>query len=49
MGIVAGLAGLVVHSFVSSNFQVPAIGLLLVVLSGTLVALVARQSVRAPR
>ncbi len=49
MGIVAGLTGLVVHSFVSSNFQVPAIGLLLVVLSGALVALVARQSGRPAR
>ena len=49
MGIVAGLCGLVVHSFVSSNFQVPSIGLLLVVLSGTLVALVARQTGRVSR
>jgi O-antigen ligase len=49
MGIVAGLCGLAVHSFVSANFQVPSIGLLLVVLSGTLVALVARQTGRGPR
>ena len=39
----AGLAGLVVHSAVSSNLQVPANGLLVAVLGGALLALVERQ------
>ncbi|MFQ5701238.1 MAG: O-antigen ligase family protein [Acidobacteriota bacterium] len=40
MGLVSGIAGLLVHSAVSSNLQVPANGLLLVVLSAALLRLV---------
>jgi len=42
-GLVSGLTGLLIHSTVSSNLQVPANGLLLVVLSASLVALVTRE------
>ena len=39
-GMVAGLAGLLVHSAVNSNLQVPANGLLLVVFGGALLRMV---------
>ena len=42
-GLLAGLVGLMVHSTVSSNLQVPANSILLVVLAGALVCLVSRQ------
>jgi O-antigen ligase len=42
-GLVSGLAALLVHSAVSSNLQVPAVGLLVAVLGGALLALVERQ------
>jgi O-antigen ligase len=42
-GIVAGMAALLLHSAVSSNLQVPANGLLIVVLGASLLALVERQ------
>lgn len=45
-GVVAGIAGLLLHSVVSSNLQVPANGLMLVVLGAALHGLVVRQSSR---
>ncbi len=45
-GIVAGIAGLLLHSMVSSNVQVPANGVMLVVLGAALQSLVARQASR---
>ncbi len=42
-GLVSGLTGLLIHSAVSSNLQVPANGLLLVILAASLVTLVARE------
>ncbi len=42
-GLVSGLAGLLIHSAVSSNLQVPANSLLLVVLAASLVTLVIRE------
>jgi O-antigen ligase len=41
MGIVAGIAGLLLHSAISSNLQIPANGLLLAVLGAALTGLVA--------
>ena len=42
-GLVSGLSGLLIHSVVSSNLQVPANSLLLVVLAASLVTLVTRE------
>ncbi|MCZ6747246.1 MAG: O-antigen ligase family protein [Acidobacteria bacterium] len=42
-GLVSGLTGLLIHSAVSSNLQVPANSLLLVVLAASLVTLVTRE------
>ena len=46
MGGVAGIAGLLIHSTVSSNMQVPANGLLLTLLGAALVCLVDGQSTK---
>ncbi len=45
-GLVAGVAGLLLHAGVSSVLQVPANGVLLVVLAGGLLGLVERQDLR---
>lgn len=42
-GLVAGMAGLLLHSAVSSNLQVPANGLLLVILGGQLMGFICSQ------
>ena len=47
-GLVAGLAGLLLHSGVSSNLQVPANALLLVALGAGLLNLVRLQEARRP-
>jgi O-antigen ligase len=43
MGMIAGIAGLLLHSAVSSNLQIPANGLLLSVLGAALTGLVPSQ------
>lgn len=43
-GLAAGIAGLLVHSAVSSNLQVPANGVLISLLAGALLALTARHA-----
>ena len=46
MGLVAGILALLVHSNVTSNLQIPAIGLLVVVLGGALICHVRLQMQR---
>jgi O-antigen ligase len=48
-GIVAGLAALLVHSSVTSNLQIPANSLLLVVLGGALLGIVMRRQSNVSR
>ena len=42
-GLIAGITAVLLHSAISSNLQIPANGLMLVVLSGGLLNLVAYQ------